>query len=133
MLFSSYQFILIFLPVALTGYFLLRISAPKSLTLFWLILVSLAFYAYWEVWNLLVLFTSIIVNFACGSALAERARTGKSTKPLLAAGVAFNVGLIGCFKYAGFFATNVNAVFGTQVPVLELALPLAISFFTFQE
>jgi D-alanyl-lipoteichoic acid acyltransferase DltB (MBOAT superfamily) len=133
MLFSSYHFIFIFLPVALTGYFLFRIFAPKSLTLFWLILVSLAFYAYWEVWNLLVLFTSVIVNFTCGSALAERARAGKSTKLLLAAGIAFNVGLIGYFKYSGFFATNVNAVFGTEIPVLELVLPLAISFFTFQE
>ena len=133
MLFSSYQFILIFLPIALTGYFLLRIFAPKALTLFWLIVVSLVFYAHWEAWNLLVLFTSVIVNFACGSALAKRATIGKPTKLLLAAGIAFNLGLIGYFKYAGFFATNMNAVFGTEIPLLELALPLAISFFTFQE
>jgi alginate O-acetyltransferase complex protein AlgI len=133
MLFSSYEFIFIFLPAALVGYFGLRLFAGKTVTLLWLIGASLTFYAVWDPWNLLVLFSSIGFNFACGTNLAKRARANKPTGILLTVGIAFNLALIGYFKYAGFFATNVNAAFGTDIPVLNLALPLAISFFTFQE
>lgn len=133
MLFSSYEFIFIFLPAAIAGYFVLRLFASKTVTLLWLICASLTFYAVWDPWNLLVLFSSIGFNFTCGTYLAERARAKKPTRALLTVGIAFNLALIGYFKYAGFFATNVNAVFGTDVPVLNLVLPLAISFFTFQE
>ncbi len=133
MLFSSYEFILIFLPLAVAGYFGLRLVASKSVTLLWLIGASLTFYAFWDAWNLLVLFSSIGFNFACGTWLAERARARRPIGLLLAVGIAFNLGLLGYFKYAGFFATNLNAAFGTNIPVLELVLPLAISFFTFQE
>ena len=60
-------------------------------------------------------------------------RAKKPTGLLLAIGIAFNLGLIGYFKYAGFFTANLNAVFGTDIPLLNPVLPLAISFFTFQE
>ena len=133
MLFSSYEFIFIFLPAALVGYFGLRLFASKTVTLLWLIVASLTFYAVWDPWNLLVLFSSIGFNFICGTNLAKRARAKQPTGFLLTVGVAFNLALIGYFKYAGFFATNVNAILGTDIPVLNLALPLAISFFTFQE
>lgn len=133
MLFSSYEFIFVFLPIALAGYFVLRLFVEKSITLLWLILVSVAFYAYWDAWNLLVLFSSVGFNFACGTLLSERARNHKPTGALLTVGILFNIGLIGYFKYSGFFATNLNAALGTNIPVLELVLPLAISFFTFQE
>ncbi len=133
MLFNSYQFILVFLPAVLFGYFALRFFATKAVTLLWLIGASLAFYAAWDPWNLLVLFTSIGVNFICGTSLAARARSGRPTRLLLAVGIAFNLCMIGYFKYAGFLAANVNTIFGTDIPVLDLVLPLAISFFTFQE
>jgi len=109
MVFSSYEFIFIFLPLALAGYFGLRLVASKSITLLWLIGASLTFYAVWDPWNLLVLFGSIGVNFSCGTYLSERVRTKKPTGLLLAAGIAFNLALIGYFKYSGFFATNLNA------------------------
>ena len=115
-----------FLPVALAGYFALRFFAEKPVTLLWLILVSVVFYAYWDAWNLLVLFSSVCFNFACGTLLSERARNHRPTTALLTVGIVFNVGLIGYFKYSGFFATNLNAAFGTNIPVLELVLPLAI-------
>jgi D-alanyl-lipoteichoic acid acyltransferase DltB (MBOAT superfamily) len=133
MVFSSYEFIFIFLPVALVGYFGLRAIAGKSATLSWLIAASLVFYSVWDPRNLLVLFASIGFNFVCGSALAKRARSGQPTRAILAVGVAFNLAVLGWFKYSGFAATNINAVLGTDIPVLEFALPLAISFFTFQE
>jgi len=133
MLFSSYEFIFVFLPAAVAGYFGLRLFASKTVTLLWLIGASLTFYAVWDPWNLLVLFGSIGFNFTCGTYLAKRARAEKPTGFLLTVGIAFNLALIGYFKYAGFFATNVNAALGTDIPVLNLVLPLAISFFTFQE
>ena len=133
MLFSSYAFIFVFLPLALAGYFGLRRFASKTITLLWLIGASLTFYAVWDAWNLLVLFSSIGFNFSCGTYLAERARAKKPVGLLLAVGIAFNLGLIGYFKYAGFFAANLNTVFGSDIPILNPVLPLAISFFTFQE
>ena len=133
MLFSSFEFILVFLPLTLAGYFCLRLAASKSITLLWLIGASLTFYAFWDAWNLLVLFGSIGFNFILGTSLARRARRQKPTALLLSVGIASNLGLLGYFKYAGFLATNLNAVLGTNIPVLELVLPLAISFFTFQE
>jgi D-alanyl-lipoteichoic acid acyltransferase DltB (MBOAT superfamily) len=133
MVFSSYQFIFVFLPIALIGYFVLRAFTPKSTTLLWLIAVSLVFYSVWDPWNLLVLFSSIGFNFACGTLLAARSRRGVRSRGLLAAGIVFNLGLLGYFKYAGFFATNINLITGAEIPVLQLILPLAISFFTFQE
>jgi D-alanyl-lipoteichoic acid acyltransferase DltB (MBOAT superfamily) len=133
MLFSSYEFMFIFLPAALAGYFGLRLIASKTVTLLWLIVASLTFYAVRDPWNLLVLFSSIGFNFICGTNLAKRARAKQPTGFLLTVGVAFNLALIGYFKYSGFFATNMNATLGTDIPVLNLALPLAISFFTFQE
>jgi alginate O-acetyltransferase complex protein AlgI len=132
-LFNSHEFILVFLPIALAGFFILRAIAGKWATLLWLIGASLTFYAVWDPWNLLVLLSSIAFNFACGTQLAGRARSDRPTRLLLAAGVTFNLALIGYFKYSGFFAANLNTLLGTDIPVLELVLPLAISFFTFQE
>jgi alginate O-acetyltransferase complex protein AlgI len=75
MLFSSYEFIFIFLPAVVAGYFALRFFASKTVTLLWLIGASLAFYAVWDPRNLPVLFGSIGFNFTCGTYLAARART----------------------------------------------------------
>ncbi len=133
MLFNTYSFILVFLPAALAGYFVLRAFAGRPAVLVWLTIVSLVFYAMWEPRNLLVLLTSVAVNFRLGTALAERAVRGRPTRLLLAVAVAFNLGLIGYFKYAGFFTVNLNAALGVDLPVLHPVLPLAISFFTFQQ
>jgi D-alanyl-lipoteichoic acid acyltransferase DltB (MBOAT superfamily) len=105
----------------------LRLVASKSATLFWLTAASLTFYAFCDPWNLLVLLTSIGVNFACGTRLAERALQKRPTRLLLAIGIAFNLCMIGYFKYAAFIATNLNAVLGADIPVLDPILPLAIS------
>lgn len=133
MVFSSYEFIFVFLPIALVGYFGIRTFFNKSASLLWLIAVSLAFYSVWDPWNLGILLFSAVVNFCCGTNLAARARSHKPVRMLLAVGVAFNLGMIGYFKYAGFFAANLNVLLGTDIPALKLVLPLAISFFTFQE
>ena len=81
MLFNSYEFILVFMPIALAGYFGLRAFAGKSVTLLWLTAVSLAFYSVWDPRNLFVLLTSIGFNFSVGTMLAARALRRRAPQP----------------------------------------------------
>lgn len=137
MLFNSLEFILAFLPVSFLVYFWLNhkrlVVAGKS----WLVLASLVFYAWWNVQYLPLILVSILVNFAVGSALAKRA-SGGSRGPLksewiLAAGIAFNLGLLGYYKYADFFLSNLGRLVDAPPDPLGIVLPLAISFFTFTQ
>ncbi|MCB2102946.1 MAG: MBOAT family protein [Rhodobacterales bacterium] len=128
MLFSSTVFLLAFLPAVLAGYAVLSAVPSRGPQFLWLAVTSLFFYAYWNPPYLLLLLASIGANYGLGQALAAR-----RDRRLLALGVAFNLGLIGLFKYAGFFVGNVNLLLGTAVPDPGLVLPLAISFFTFQQ
>src|SRR5262245_4008984 len=131
MLFNSYIFLFVFLPITALGFAVMGRAAPRF-TLAWLTLCSLFFYAYWNPVFLLLLASSIVANYSCGRALgAVKTQAAKNT--LLAAGVAANLGLIGYFKYAGFFLQIANSVLGTSSPTLRLVLPLGISFFTFQQ
>lgn len=130
MVFSSYIFVFLFLPVTLTGYFLLaRFKNPVWQKLF-LIAASLFFYGYFRASYLLVISASILVNY--GLARGMRGR-GRLQKALLVLGVLFNVALLGYFKYTDFLLENVNAAFGTSIPLRHILLPLGISFFTFQQ
>jgi alginate O-acetyltransferase complex protein AlgI len=137
MLFNSLEFILVFLPVAFLVYFgLNRIRlavAGKS----WLVLASLAFYAWWNVAYLPLILVSILVNYVVGGALARRA-SGATRGPvkaewLLAAGVIFDLGLLAYYKYAEFFWDNFGRLFDASPVSLGIVLPLAISFFTFTQ
>jgi len=132
MLFNSYTFIFAFLPVVLVGYYLIRRSSLSSLWVPWLVLSSLFFYAWWNPVYLWLLGISIVFNFMLGGRLAKLAGT-RLGKTLLLAGVAVNLGAIGYFKYLGFFADVANSVAGTSFVVGHVILPLAISFFTFQQ
>ena len=127
MLFNSPEFLLLFLPVMLAGFALLLRGRRGAMAAHWLLAGSLFFYAWWDPRYLPLLLLSIGVNYLLGKALRE-----SRSKGLLAAGVAFNLGLLGFFKYAGFFAATANQL-GAVMPVPQLALPLAISFFTFQQ
>jgi len=135
LLFNSYEFIFFFLPVTFFLYFYLNTKhlteAGKAL----LVLASLFFYAWWNVKYLPLILVSMLVNYAIGRELSShnRKKRSYSSKKLLAAGIAFNLGLLGYFKYMDFFIINVNRVLDTQIPLLHLALPLAISFYTFQQ
>lgn len=145
MLFNSYEFIFLFLPILFLGYFaLLRfrlIIGAKS----WLVGGSLFFYSWWNPVYLPLILASILVNYTIGSSIGisrERSKTNansrkvlKSLSPqsLLIIGLVFNIGLLGYFKYADFFIENWNGFFGADVPLLHIALPLAISFFTLQQ
>ena len=128
MLFNSYAFILGFLPVTLAGFFLLG-RWNTTMAAGWLAAASLVFYGYWNVAYVPLLVFSIVCNFWVGVRLAAPASPGK---PLLIAGITANLLLLGYYKYADFFVSNVNA-FGAQITPPGVILPLGISFFTFTQ
>lgn len=128
MLFNSSEFILLFLPVVLIGFFVIAGLRLPRVAALWLTVASLVFYSWWRPANLPLLLISMAVNYWLGGLLVREAR-----KPVLALGIAFNVLLLGYFKYSIFALTTVNTVFGGDWHVPHVILPLAISFFTFQQ
>ncbi|MDD4802561.1 MAG: MBOAT family protein, partial [Syntrophomonas sp.] len=134
MLFNSYEFIFLFLPICLIVYFLLNRFASGSAAKLWLVLASLFFYSWWNVIYLPLILLSIVVNYAVGTALVKSSdRIRLTPKTILATGITFNLLLLGYFKYMDFFLTNINLVFSNDLPLLHIVLPLGISFFTFTQ
>lgn len=132
MKFNSYEFILVFLPVVLTIFFALGRIGQRQVALAWLVAASLGFYAYWNPAYLGLILISILFNFMIGGRIAFAAKHGGG-KFLMLAGVAANLGLLGYYKYAHFFVESINTVPGINWQVEKVLLPLAISFFTFQQ
>ncbi|MBG6158888.1 D-alanyl-lipoteichoic acid acyltransferase DltB (MBOAT superfamily) [Labrenzia sp. EL_159] len=128
MVFSSLEFIYLFLPPVLLGYLVLRHYRWENGIIWWLILASLAFYGWWTPIYLPLLLGSVVINFGFHRIL----RTVRD-RFILICGIVFNLGLIAVFKYADFFIGNANFFAGSDIPLLHLVLPLAISFFTFQQ
>src|SRR5919112_296598 len=128
MLFNSKEFIFIFLPVVLGVYYLLFELNRPLLNVAWLVLASSVFYSYWNVAYLPILAASLLTNYSLGIALGRNPR-----RWLLAAGIGANLLLLGWFKYAHFVAENIDWAFGTGIGLPAIALPLAISFYTFQQ
>ena len=131
MVFSSYPFLLLFLPIVLAGYYLLSHVKNDTYQRLFLILASLFFYGYQNVKYLALIISSIAVNYLIALAIQKKRSSG--AKPLLILGVLFNVALIGYFKYYDFFIENINLVAGTDFVLKHIMLPLGISFFTFQQ
>ena len=130
MLFNSYTFCLLFLPLCLAGFFVgLRWLGDRAVC-GWLLAMSLGFYAWWNPAYLPLLLGSMAANYGLGVLIA---RFRSAAMPLLTAGVAGNLGLIGYYKYAGFFTQTASALTGSSFSLDAIALPLAISFFTFQQ
>lgn len=137
MLFNSPEYFFAFLPVAALVYFLLqRFSGAKAAKV-WLVAASLYFYAYWNVAYLPLIIVSILVNYTVANLLhrvkSRQSAAVISAKSILVMGIIFNLGLLAYFKYTDFFIENVNVVLGSQFDLLHVLLPLAISFFTFQQ
>lgn len=131
LLFNSYEFIFFFLPLCLGGYFLCTRALGMEAALAFLVLCSLFFYAWWKPVYLVLILFSIGFNFTVGRLLA---RPGPwRTRGMLVFGVAVNLLLLGYFKYANFFIDNVNLITGSAWQMGDIFLPLAISFFTFQQ
>jgi len=133
MLFNSYEFILIFLPVSLVVYFFLNKKRLTVAANAWLLLSSLAFYSWWNIKYLPLILISILFNYTIGYLLVEHDELRKkyiTKKSILVFGLTGNLLFLGYFKYMDFFIANVNTVFRTDLPLLHIVLPLGISFFT---
>ena len=127
MLFSSNPFLYYFLPAVLITYF----AVPRNLKNAVLLLFSLVFYGWGEPKLLALMIFTIAMFFFCGL-MIERAQTQKLKKFWLIVSVVISLTLLGIFKYADFFIDSFNAVTGLSIPLLRLALPVGISFYTFQ-
>ena len=128
MLFNSYEFLLLFLPITFFVYFYLNSKKQIVISKIFLVLASSFFYSWWNPIYLPLILASMIFNFFVGQKLSK-----KSTKNMLIFGIVGNVGLLGYFKYTDFFIENFNWAFNKDVELLHLALPIAISYFTFQQ
>lgn len=125
MIFSSIPFLYYFLPAVLAVYFL----TPRRRKNAVLLLASLLFYGWGEPKLLWLMVFTIGVFYLCGLAIG---RSERHRKAWLAVSVVIGVGLLGLFKYADFFLSSVNAATGLTIPLMKLALPVGISFYTFQ-
>ncbi len=133
MLFNSYIFILLFLPIAVTGYFLFNHFHKDQLAKVFLLGMSLWFYSYFNVKYLPVILLSIGLNYLAGLFLL-REGPGKAVRRLVfLSALLVNIGALFYFKYFDFFLENLNTALKTDFNLLHLALPLGISFFTFQQ
>ena len=127
MLFSSIPFLYYFLPAVVILYFLV----PKCLKNTVLLLFSLFFYGWGEPVYVALMVASILLFYGCGIAIGK-AKEQKWKKFWLTVSVVVSLSLLGIFKYADFFVSSVNAATGLSIPLLRLALPIGISFYTFQ-
>ena len=127
MVFSGAVFLYAFLPLTFAVYAL----APQRGRNAVLLIASLLFYAFGEPVYVLLLLLSSVSNWAL-SLCIERRRGTRTAKLALAVSVLLNLGLLGFFKYADFFLTTVNGLFGLSLPLTGVRLPLGISFYTFQ-
>lgn len=134
MLFNSFPFIFGFLPVALLGYYLIKVD---RLQLWFLFASSIVFYAYWSRTYVFLLLFTVILDFFIAQAIF-RSKTQRGRKALLLTSVIANLTILGFFKYYNFFAASVNellhglGVSSSLLPAFNLILPIGISFYTFQ-
>ena len=133
MLFNSYIFIFLFLPVTLIGYFSLGKFHLVKAAKIWLLLTSLFFYGYWNPPYLLLMIASIVFNHQMGNAIASVKLKSQRAKLLLWIGISINLASICYYKYANFFLSSVNVIFKSNFIFNEILLPLAISFYTFTQ
>jgi alginate O-acetyltransferase complex protein AlgI len=131
MLFNSYIYLLLFLPVSVVVYTWLRQRHSES-ALLWLNLCSFFFYGWWNPAYLPLLLASITINFYLGKQLSAHTHT-TTGKYWLLIGILLNLGLLGYFKYTDFALANLNSLLGTTFQPAGIILPLAISFFTFNQ
>jgi alginate O-acetyltransferase complex protein AlgI len=133
MLFNSYIFIFIFLPLTFLGMVWLG-QYRRELPVLWLGLCSLLFYSAWNPIFVLLLFCSILANYFVGKRIGVYRVTQKNfAKILLITAIISNFFLLGYFKYSNFFIETINPLFHNSIPSLDIILPLGISFFTFTQ
>ena len=141
MLFNSYEFIFAYLPITFFVYFYLNKKRLTEAGKGFLVFSSLFFYSWWNIAYLPLILSSMLFNYVIGNTLAKikdndsakKKRKKISRKGILTLGIVSNLALLGYFKYTDFLVENINLVFDSSMPLVDLVLPLAISFFTFQQ
>lgn len=133
MLFNSYVFILFFLPMALIGFYLIGNIFGQRKAIYWLIALSLIFYSWWNYKFIILILTSVGVNYTFGGLIIRYNRIRSVAKRYLVAGLVLNLGLLAYFKYFNFFIDNVNFLFSTDIHIYKIILPVGISFYTFTQ
>lgn len=133
MLFNSYIFVFAFLPIVLIGYFGLNHFKKYNAAKIFLIAASLYFYGYFNWSYLLIIVSSVGLNYLFSRVMLSDKTASGIRKLVFAIALTANIGSLFFFKYYDFFIGNVNAVFGFSMPLLHILLPLGISFFTFQQ
>ena len=128
MLFSSYKFAFIFLPIVMLAFALGRLHSARAAVVV-LAIASLYFYAAWKHTYVFLLLGSILLNFSLGLLASQHGRR----RTIVIAGVILNLLLLGYFKYATFLVDNFNLLAGTDLKFDKIVLPIGISFFTFQQ
>lgn len=128
MVFSSTIFLCVYLPLVLLGYYI----CPKKGRNLFLLIASLVFYAWGEPKYVFLMIFSILVNYIFGRLMDKHRENKKRMKLMLVLSVVIDIGLLSVFKYTDFIITNVNAIFGANFDLLNIALPIGISFYTFQ-
>jgi alginate O-acetyltransferase complex protein AlgI len=133
MLFNSYVFIFLFLPITLIGFFTLNRFRLVQAAKIWLLACSLFFYGYWNPPYLLLMVISIVFNHQMGRAIGLAPLKSQQATVLLGIGLTINLIFIGYYKYANFFVATVNDLFASNITFNEIILPLGISFYTFTQ
>ncbi|RKQ27503.1 MULTISPECIES: MBOAT family O-acyltransferase [Clostridia] len=128
MLFSSITFLFIFLPLTLLLYYLV----PFRMKNYVMLAASLIFYAWGEPVYIILMILSIILNYFCGQDIYEKRDNARAMKMSLMFGVVMNLLILGFFKYYGLLMDTINAILPIDIPYRVLALPIGISFYTFQ-
>lgn len=133
MLFNSIEFLFIFLPITFFIYFGLNKLKLIKIATAWLVIASLAFYSYWKIDYLPLILISMLFNYSVGSTLTSEKKLKINRKLVMILAIAVNIGLLCYYKYFNFIIENINTVFSTNFNFMNIMLPLAISFFTFQQ
>lgn len=133
MIFSTYQFIFVFLPIVFMGYFILNKLNFNRISKIWLVFMSFVFYYIGSPDFFPFFMGSVFVNYIIGCQLSKMSNEDKGQKRFLfAIGMIVNIALLGYYKYTDFFIQNYNYLAGQTIELLNIALPIGISFFTFQ-
>ncbi|GMT48847.1 MAG: alginate O-acetylation protein [bacterium] len=129
MLFNSYEFLIFFLPLVLVVFFRLGRYGYYRASITWLVISSLFFYGWWNPGYLILIISSILLNYGVGTALTRVIKK----KSVLILGITINLLLLGYYKYGNFILTNAYSIYDYNGSTESIILPLAISFFTFQQ
>lgn len=133
MLFNSIEFLFIFLPITFLIYFGLNKLKLVKMATAWLVIASLTFYSYWKLEYLPILLISMLFNYSVGSTLNSDNKLRINKKLVMIFAVIMNIALLAYFKYFDFIIENINLILKQDFNYMHILLPLAISFFTFQQ